>query len=97
MPKTIDKNENIIRYIDTILKFPNYIIIFFITLYQKTLSPDHGILKSLFPNGYCRFHPTCSEYCKQSFEKYDFIKAFIKSIYRIIRCNPFSKGGIDNP
>ena len=43
----------------------------------------------------CKFYPTCSEYTKQAIEKYGAIKGTIKGIKRILRCNPFSKGGYD--
>lgn len=70
-------------------------IIFLIKLYQKTLSPDHGIFKNKYPFGYCRFYPTCSEYAIQNIEKNGIIKGSISAIWRILRCNPFSRGGID--
>ena len=43
----------------------------------------------------CKFYPTCSEYSIQAFEKYGFLKAMFLSIKRILKCNPFSKGGYD--
>ena len=43
----------------------------------------------------CRFYPTCSEYSVQALEKYGVIKGGTKSIWRILRCNPFNKGGYD--
>ena len=43
----------------------------------------------------CKFYPTCSEYTKQAITKYDSIKGICLGIYRILRCNPFSKGGYD--
>ncbi|MDP2303050.1 MAG: membrane protein insertion efficiency factor YidD [Ignavibacteria bacterium] len=64
-----------------------YFFIFLIKLYQKFISP-------LFPPS-CRFHPTCSEYSKQAFEKYGVVRGIIKSVWRILRCNPFNKGGFD--
>lgn len=76
---------------------PRYLLIGFIKVYQKTISPDHGFLKPLFPHGFCRFHPTCSEYGKLSLKKYGLIKGVPKLIWRIIRCNPWSNGGIDEP
>jgi putative membrane protein insertion efficiency factor len=66
-----------------------------IELYQKTISPDHGFLKFRYPAGYCKYQPTCSEYCKLSIIKHGVIKGSIKGAWRIIRCNPWSKGGID--
>ncbi|MBO5289699.1 MAG: membrane protein insertion efficiency factor YidD [Spirochaetales bacterium] len=58
-----------------------------IFLYQHYISP-------LFPSS-CRFYPSCSEYAKQAFLKYNFVKALVLTIWRILRCNPFSKGGYD--
>lgn len=43
----------------------------------------------------CKFYPTCSEYTIQAIEKYGALKGTILGIYRILRCNPFSKGGYD--
>ena len=43
----------------------------------------------------CKFYPTCSEYTRQAIEKYGAIKGLILGIYRVLRCNPFSKGGYD--
>ena len=43
----------------------------------------------------CKFYPTCSEYTKQAIEKYGAIKGLLLGIARILRCNPFSKGGYD--
>lgn len=45
----------------------------------------------------CRFQPTCSEYSKESFKKYGFLKGLYKSTVRISKCHPLSKGGIDLP
>lgn len=61
--------------------------IFFIKLYQKLISP-------LKPKT-CRFYPTCSEYSIQAIQKYGFLKGSLKSIRRILRCNPFNPGGYD--
>jgi putative membrane protein insertion efficiency factor len=43
----------------------------------------------------CRYSPTCSEYSKQAFEHKPFLVAMVLSAWRILRCNPFSKGGYD--
>ncbi|MDA8060746.1 MAG: membrane protein insertion efficiency factor YidD [Leptospirillum sp.] len=45
----------------------------------------------------CRFEPTCSSYAAEAFRKYSFFKAFRKSLWRILRCNPFHSGGRDDP
>jgi putative component of membrane protein insertase Oxa1/YidC/SpoIIIJ protein YidD len=62
-----------------------------ITAYQHTLSPDHGPLKNLYPYGYCRHHPTCSEYSKQAVASRGVIIGISLSILRILSCNPWRK------
>ena len=64
-----------------------------ISLYQKTLSPDHGWFKH--PEGYCRYYPTCSQYTYTAIDKYGVIKGSWLGAKRVIRCNPWSAGGID--
>lgn len=71
------------------------IVIKFIKFYQKTLSFDHGPLKHLYPHGYCRFYPSCSQYAIEVIKKYGIIIGGLKAIWRILRCNPFNKGGND--
>jgi hypothetical protein len=63
------------------------ILIFLIKIYKKYISP-------LLPNS-CRFYPTCSEYAIEALSKYGVLKGSIKATYRILRCNPFNKGGYD--
>ena len=64
--------------------------IYLIELYQKYISK---FLES--KNIRCKFYPTCSEYTKQAIEKYGVIKGCMLGIVRILKCNPFSKGGYD--
>ncbi|WP_428897003.1 membrane protein insertion efficiency factor YidD [Parelusimicrobium proximum] len=45
--------------------------------------------------GCCRFHPTCSCYAKQAVLKHGVIKGGLLSLWRVLRCNPFTAGGID--
>nr|MBA2776602.1 membrane protein insertion efficiency factor YidD [Chloroflexia bacterium] len=42
-----------------------------------------------------RYHPTCSEYAYEAVEKYGIIKGGRLATWRILRCNPFGKGGWD--
>jgi len=65
--------------------------------YQKTFSPDHGVYRIFFPHGFCRYTPSCSEYTYLAIKKYGLIWGSIKGLWRILRCNPCSKGGIDIP
>ena len=66
-----------------------------IRAYQKTLSFDHGPMKRLYPQGFCRFHPTCSQYTYDAINKYGVIWGSGMGFWRICRCNPWSKGGED--
>lgn len=66
------------------------ILIKIINLYKKHIS-----LWLEKNNIKCKFYPTCSEYTKQAIQKYGGIKGIFLGIYRILRCNPFSKGGYD--
>ena len=70
-------------------------LLLLIRLYQKTLSPDHGLLKIYFPHGYCRFYPSCSQYGYEVIERYGLLKGLPMAIWRVLRCNPCSKGGVD--
>jgi len=71
------------------------IAVVIISFYQKTLSPDHGLFSVNHPYGYCKYYPSCSEYAKQSIDKYGLVRGLLAGLYRVLRCNPFSKGGYD--
>ena len=43
----------------------------------------------------CRFRPTCSEYAYEAIEKYGALKGGCLAAWRVLRCNPFCKGGYD--
>jgi hypothetical protein len=58
-----------------------------IKLYQAGISP--------FLGDNCRFYPSCSHYGVEAFEKLPFFKALGKTAWRILRCNPFNRGGFD--
>lgn len=45
----------------------------------------------------CRFYPSCSSYALLQFKNNNFFRAFFSSVYRILRCNPVSQGGLDYP
>ena len=63
------------------------IVIALIKGYRKYISP----MKSTK----CPYFPTCSEYGLLAVEKYGVIKGGLLAFWRILRCNPFSKGGYD--
>ena len=66
------------------------VLIKIIEFYQKNISQCIGRLGI-----HCKYEPTCSEYTRQAIEKYGSIKGSFLGIKRILRCNPFSKGGYD--
>lgn len=66
-----------------------------IKLYQKTVSPDHGMISYKFPYGVCRYHPTCSVYAYQAIERHGIVKGILLAVKRVLRCNPFASGGYD--
>ncbi len=76
-------------------QLPRRILVGFIKIYQKTISFDHGILKIFYPHGFCRFYPSCSEYGVQAITKYGIIKGGLMTSWRVLRCNPWNKGGND--
>ena len=61
--------------------------VFLILGYKKLISP-------LLPPA-CRFYPTCSEYAIEALREYGFFKGGAMAVWRILRCNPFCKGGYD--
>lgn len=74
-----------------------YPVLWMIRLYQRTISPDHGFFKHRFPHGYCRFYPSCSEYSYLSIKKHGLMRGGIKAVWRVLRCNPWNRGGVDLP
>ncbi len=63
------------------------ILMWLIRGYQRFISPA-------LPAS-CRFYPTCSHYGYEALEKHGFFKGSILTAWRILRCQPFSKGGFD--
>ena len=59
-----------------------------IEIYRHHISPYKG-------GACCRFIPTCSQYAYEAISKYGCIKGGLLAVWRILRCNPFCKGGYD--
>ena len=64
-----------------------YLAILLIKFYRKCISP-------LFP-AKCKYYPTCSAYALTAFSRFGFVRGFLLAGWRILRCNPWSMGGID--
>ena len=67
---------------------PRFILLGLIRAYQIVVSPA-------LPPDTCRFYPSCSHYGYQAIYKYGAAKGSIMAIWRILRCNPYNKGGYD--
>ncbi|MEX1325874.1 MAG: membrane protein insertion efficiency factor YidD [Desulfobacterales bacterium] len=68
-------------------KFFQTVLVFFVRVYQFTLSPFLG------PS--CRFYPSCSEYARQAIKRHGPLSGLILAVKRISRCHPFHPGGVD--
>ena len=62
-------------------------LIYIISLYQKYISPYKGTK--------CPYFPSCSNYGIEAIKEHGAIKGFFMAFWRVLRCNPFSKGGFD--
>jgi putative membrane protein insertion efficiency factor len=78
-----------------VIKFVRYPLIGLLRIYRATLSPDHGLLRVVFPNGVCRFYPTCSIYSEEAIWKFGVLKGIGLTISRLSRCHPWHQGGED--
>jgi putative membrane protein insertion efficiency factor len=58
-----------------------------IRLYQLVLSPMLGAR--------CRYYPSCSQYAVQAIERYGILRGLVLAGWRLLRCNPWSPGGVD--
>ncbi|KKU34005.1 MAG: hypothetical protein UX57_C0003G0022 [Candidatus Uhrbacteria bacterium GW2011_GWE2_46_68] len=76
-------------------RFPSIFIAFLISIYQKTLSFDHGLLRIFRPYGSCRYYPTCSEYGRVAILRFGVFKGCYLAFRRVLHCTPFSPGGFD--
>lgn len=80
----INIQRELMRRLEFIMK---KIFVFIIKFYQKYISP--------MKRTRCPYTPSCSQYGLEAIEKYGVIKGGWLAVWRILRCNPFSKGGYD--
>ena len=66
---------------------PRNLIIGFLIGYRKYISPIYGDV--------CRYHPSCSSYGLQQLQQRGVALGLLLTAWRILRCNPFSRGGVD--
>ena len=76
------------EFIKKVLYLPRTILVLPIKLYRKYFS-------GLKATPTCRFQPTCSEYAIEAIKEWGVIIGLPMSVWRVLRCNPFGKGGYD--
>lgn len=64
------------------------VLIALVRFYQRAISPYKG-------GSCCKYIPTCSNYAIEAFKRFGAVKGFFLAAYRLLRCNPFSRGGYD--
>jgi uncharacterized protein len=64
-----------------------------LAFYKRWLSPALHAVSGV--SGACRYHPSCSEYAAAAFERHGFFVGLGLACWRLLRCNPFSRGGFD--
>lgn len=72
-----------------------FFLVELIRLYQKTVSPDHGIFSRVRRAPTCRYYPTCSEYARDAILAHGAARGTVMAIRRVLRCTPWHAGGYD--
>jgi uncharacterized protein len=68
-------------------RIPRYAAVALIVVYRWTISPLVG--------NRCKYHPSCSQYALDALRRYGLVKGSILAGWRLLRCNPWSHGGVD--
>lgn len=71
------------------IEWPSKIAVVLINIYRLTFGAILG--------GRCRFYPSCSVYSQRAIEKYGLLRGSALALWRLVRCNPFNLGGVDEP
>jgi uncharacterized protein len=66
---------------------PRRLLLVPLRLYQRLFSPLFGAR--------CRYYPSCSEYAAQAIERFGILRGLVLAAWRLLRCNPWSRGGFD--
>jgi putative component of membrane protein insertase Oxa1/YidC/SpoIIIJ protein YidD len=75
----------------TVFWLPATASVLLLRLYQQTLSPDHGLVRHLYPHGFCRHSPTCSEFAIKELRTSLFPTACLRIAQRIFSCHPWKE------
>jgi putative membrane protein insertion efficiency factor len=65
----------------------------FLSLVVRALFPSPGIAGAPV----CKYHPSCSEYSSLAYRELGLVRGTLKTAWRLLRCNPWSRGGVDYP
>ena len=76
------------RAIDLFWSSPRYAAIALIWIYRCTVSPLLG--------NRCKYYPSCSQYALDALREYGLLKGSVLAGWRLLRCNPWSHGGVDH-
>lgn len=71
-----------------LLRAPSRTVVWILTIYQRVISPLYG------PS--CRFYPSCSSYAVLAISRHGVIRGSRLAIWRLLRCNPWNSGGVDD-
>ena len=77
------------RILTALLLVPRNVGIAFLTAYRAVVSPLYGDV--------CRYHPSCSRYALEAVQQNGLLVGVALAAVRIVRCNPWSRGGVDDP
>ena len=72
-----------------LLLLPRNVGIAFLTAYRAVVSPLYGDV--------CRYHPSCSRYALEAVQQNGLLLGGVLAAIRVVRCNPWSRGGVDDP
>ena len=81
--------KSLLKILKTLTNIPRNILLALVWFYQKAISP-------MFPPS-CRFYPTCSHYAAEALRRHGFFRGIWLSFIRIIKCQPFYKGNLNDP
>jgi len=74
--------------VSRLLRLPTYAVVGLVLAYRYTLG-------TLFPAS-CKYHPSCSRYGVEALKQYGLVRGSILTGWRLLRCNPWSRGGVDH-
>ena len=70
------------------MRYLGYLGVAAVWAYRLTLAP-------LLGGGQCKYHPSCSQYAIDAFKEFGLLKGAVLAGWRLLRCNPWSRGGVD--